>query len=57
LPVLENSIVFLPVVSPETLKPYSYASNFAAAVGSAAPSSLPSTVNEATPNLRPCPSF
>ena len=58
LPVLENSIVFLPVVSPETLKAYSYASIFAAAFGSPPPSSaLPSTLNVAGPNFRPCPSF
>jgi len=56
--VFESSIVFLPAVSPETLKPYSYASIFAVAFVSSPPwASSPSTLNSATPNFQPWPSL
>jgi hypothetical protein len=58
VPVFENSIVFFPTVSPEALKPYSYASILATAAGSS-PAELasPSTLKEASPNFKPLPSF
>ena len=47
-----------PTVSPDALKPYSYASILATAFGrSPLSSASPSTLNEASPNFRPLPSF
>jgi hypothetical protein len=55
LPAFENSIVFLPALSPDALKPYSKASTFVGAVGSPPPPTSPSTSNDAMPNFRPWP--